>query len=307
MEHKLEIQKVCECCKKIFIAQRTTTRYCSHACNRRAYKKNKRKEKFASSYPEDYYLDRQKLPSKEELQKQEFFTVAEAAKLLGICRQTIYNLIYSGKLKAAQITNRLCIIRRKDIDGMCDYAGSYRAKPVRTQEPITEFYTVEDIKTKFNIKESWIFKIAKENNIPKTLKRGKTYFAKKPFDSYFAKKGFFENEKISEWYSVEDIQSKYSLSTNAIYSFVSEHNIPRKKDGLKVFYSKKDFDIAKGYEKPAEPEYYTSAEAMIKYNLTQDALYHYVRAYNIPKIKDGRYIKISKLELDKLFENKIIR
>jgi len=36
-------------------------------------------------------------------------------------------------------------------------------------------------------------------------------------------------------------------------------------------------------------------------------LYHYVRTYNIPKVKDGRYIKISKLELDKLFENKIIR
>jgi hypothetical protein len=30
------------------------------------------------------------------------------------------------------------------------------------------------------------------------------------------------------------------------------------------------------------------------------------RLNNIPKIKDGRFIKISKEELDKLFENKII-
>ena len=303
MANKLEIQKICECCRKIFIAQKTTTRYCSHACNNKAYKEKKRKEKYFP-YPEDYYVDRQKLPSKEELQKQEFFTVAEAAKLLGICRQTVYNLIYEGKLEAAQVTNRLCIIRRKDIDSMCDYAGVHRAKAVRTSTPVTEFYTVEDIKTRFNIKESWIFKIARENNVSKTLRHGKTYFAKKPFDNYFKKKGFFENEKISEWYSVKEIQDKYALSLPAIYSFVSERNIPRKKEGKNVFYSQKHFDLAKGY---ITPEYYTVEEAMQKYNLTRDSLYNRLKINNIPKIKTGKYIKISKQELDKLFESLIIR
>ena len=302
MEHKLEIQKICECCNKIFIAQKTTTHYCSHACNSKAYKEKKRKEKYFP-YPEDYEVDRQKLPSREKLQKQDYFTVAEAAKLLGLCRQTVYNLIYAGKLNAAQVTNRLCIIRRKDIDNMCDSAGINRAKPNKTQTPITEFYTVEDIKTKFGIKESWIFKIAKENNIPKILKRGKTYFAKKHFDNYFTKKGFFENEKISEWYSTKDIQDKYNLSLPAIYSFVSENKIPRKKEGRNVFYSKKHFDSAKGY---VIQEYYSVEEAMKKFNLTRDSLYYYMKLHNLPKIKEGKYIKISKEELDKLFDNKII-
>lgn len=106
------------------------------------------------------------------------------------------------------------------------------------------------------------------------------------------RKALTESQDIKEWYSVEDIQEKYNLSTAAIYSFVSEQNIPRKKDGRKVLYSKKDFDIAKGYEQSQEAAYYTTEEAMQKFDLTRDALYHYV--------------KISKPDLDKLFNPQII-
>ena len=63
--------------------------------------------------------------------------------------------------------------------------------------------------------------------------------------------------------------------------------------------SKKHVDIAKGLAK-AEPEYYTTAEAMEKYNLTRDQLYHYVKWHHISKVQDGKYIKISRKELDDL-------
>jgi hypothetical protein len=45
MSNKLEIIKKCEYCGKRFVAQRTTTRYCSHPCNSRAYKEDKKKRK----------------------------------------------------------------------------------------------------------------------------------------------------------------------------------------------------------------------------------------------------------------------
>lgn len=66
-----------------------------------------------------------------------------------------------------------------------------------------------------------------------------------------------------------------------------------------VFYSQKHVDIAKGLAK-AEPEYYTTAEAMEKYNLTRDQLYHYVKWHHISKVQEGKYIKISRKELDDL-------
>lgn len=69
---------------------------------------------------------------------------------------------------------------------------------------------------------------------------------------------------------------------SAPYSFVSKNAIPKKKGGITVLYSKKHFDIAKGQAKPKEPKYYTIAEAMTKFNLTRDQLYHYVACYKIP-------------------------
>lgn len=38
------IQKRCEWCNNLFIAQKLTTRYCSHTCNSKAYKSKKREE-----------------------------------------------------------------------------------------------------------------------------------------------------------------------------------------------------------------------------------------------------------------------
>ena len=41
---------------------------------------------------------------------------------------------------------------------------------------------------------------------------------------------------------------------------------------------------------------------MKQFNLTRDQLYHYVKYYNIPRIKVGKYTKILRAELDKFFE-----
>ena len=161
---------------------------------------------------------------------------------------------------------------------------------------ITEFYTTAEIKEKYGVKESWIFKVAKENNIPKTFSRGKTYWSKKHIDAYFAKKA--PNPDIKEWYSVAEIQEKFGMTLSAIYSFVSKNVIPKKKEGITVCYSKKHFDIAKGVAEPEKPQYYTIPEAMEKFNLTRDQLYHYVKYHNITRIKVGKYTKINKPELD---------
>lgn len=64
------------------------------------------------------------------------------------------------------------------------------------------------------------------------------------------------------------------MTHSAIYSFVSKNVIPKKKEGITVLYSRNHFDIAKGLAQPEEPKYYTIAEAMTKFNLTCDQLYH---------------------------------
>ena len=53
-----------------------------------------------------------------------------------------------------------------------------------------------------------------------------------------------------------------------------------------------------------QPEYYTVEEAISKYSISRDALYQYIKRYNIPTNKEGKYIKISKPELDGLMNSK---
>ena len=176
----------------------------------------------------------------------------------------------------------------------------YKTLHPKDTVPITDFYTTAEIKEKFSVKESWIYEIAKEHNIPRTFNRGRTYWSKKHIDSYFAKKA--PDASITEWYSVAELQEKFGMTLSAIYTFVYKNVIPKRKEGKMVYYSKKHFDIAKGIATPEEPQYYTIPEAMEKYNLTRDQLYHYVKYHNITRIKVGKYTKIIRSELDKFFE-----
>lgn len=294
---KLKIRKVCERCGEEFFAQKVTTKCCSHKCNSRAYKaaaRDKRIQK-AEANTEEIVINK---PLK-SVKDKEFLSFAEAGILLGISRQAVYKMVDSCHLKAAKISSRLSFIRRSDVEAMLD-AKPYGKRVSKQKSPITEFYTTAEIKEKYSVAESWIFVVAKKQNIPRTFNRGKTYWSKKHIDNYFAKKA--ANPEITEWYSVQEIQDKFDMTLAAIYTLASKNAIPKKKVGIMIYYSQKHFDIAKGVAQPDEPQYYTVAEAMARFNMSRDQIYHYVKDYNIPKIREGKYTKISKPDLDKLFE-----
>lgn len=131
------------------------------------------------------------------------------------------------------------------------------------------------------------------------MQRGKTLWSKKHFDAVLARQQ--PDESITEWYTAEEMRQKFSMTSSAVYSFVYTYGIPKKKVENDVFYSKRHVDAAKRHIASVEPEYYTSAEAMERYGLTRDQLYYYVRCHKILKVQEGRYLKISKKELDALF------
>lgn len=293
----IRIKKVCEWCGEVFYAQKTTTRYCSHRCNSKAYKEITRNKRIQDTETKtDILISQQPI---QMIKDKEFLSFAEAGTLLGISRQAVYKMVAAGHLKASKISSRLSFIRRSDIENMLENKP-YEKRNKKEKAPITEFYTTAEVKEKYNVVDSWIFVVAKKHNIPRTFNRGKTYWSKKHIDNYFGKKA--ADPEITEWYSVQEIQDKFGMSLAAIYTLASKNAIPKKKEGIMVSYSKKHFDIAKGIAQPDEPQYYTVAEAMAKFNLTRDQLYHYAKYHNIPRVKVGKYIKISRPELDKLFE-----
>ena len=290
---KMKIKKVCEWCGTIFYAPKLTTRFCSHRCNNLAYKEAIRQKRIQEVENRVQAVISEQPIS--EFKDKEYLSFKEAATLLGLSKQAIYKMVYAGKLQAFRISSRLSFIRKGDIDRMLETRPYERLQPKDTI-PITDFYTTAEVKEKYHVNESWIFVIAKKHNIPRTFNRGKTYWSKKHID--FTKKA--PNPDITEWYSTQEMQEKFGMTLSAIYNFASKNAIPKKKEGIMVYYSKKHVDIAKGISKPEETLYYTVAEAMEKFHLTRDQLYHYVKWHHISKAKKGKYTFISRAELDKL-------
>ena len=293
----IRITKICQWCGVEFEAQKVSTKYCSHRCANLAYKQAVRDKRVKQAEAETLSIKLEK--PIENVKDKEYLSFAQAGKLLGLSRQAVYNMVKAGNLKASKISSRLSFIKRTDIDAMLENKP-YKTLHPKDSVPISEFYTTAEIKEKYGVKESWLYKIAKEHNIPRTFNRGKTYWSKKHIDSYFAKKA--PDASITEWYSVAELQEKFGMTLSAIYTFVYKNVIPKRKEGKMVYYSKKHFDIAKGLLVPEESKYYTIPEAMEKFNLTRDQLYHYVAYHNITRIKVGKYTKIVRAELDKFFE-----
>ena len=299
MSSNIKVERICEWCGNKFIAQTTVTRFCTKRCAEHSYKERLRQKKMAVSNQETAQTNI-------KWRDKDYLTPTQAAELLGIGRMSIYRYIRNGKIKVVRFA-RKTLISKADIQAMFDFLTpkeSTSTEPAeKKSKSLSDFYTRADIREKYGVKDSWIYKVVAENNVPKTIIRGKAYFSKSHIDRLFSARK--ENPEITEWYSVEDIQSKYGMTLSAIYCLVSKVGIPKRKEGSKVFYSKYHFDVAKGAKSAEDVEFISVAEAMSKYSLTRDQLYHYVKTYKITKLKSGKYVKLNAKELEALFNPKI--
>lgn len=112
MSSNIRIEKVCQYCGTNFIAKTTVTRYCSHTCNKKAYKLEQRNLKISYA--------KQAIRSFEERQYQPinnpiYLTVKEASVILKCSAKMVYFLISSGRLKAINLSVRKTRIKLLDL------------------------------------------------------------------------------------------------------------------------------------------------------------------------------------------------
>ena len=109
----------------------------------------------------------------------DFLTPTQAGELLGIGRMSIYRYIRAGKIKVVRF-ERKTLISKTDIQAMFDFLSPKESESVEAAEKkaksISDFYTRSEIREKYGVKDSWIYKVVAENNVPKTILRGKAYF-----------------------------------------------------------------------------------------------------------------------------------
>lgn len=129
MSSNIKIPKFCQYCGQAFVAQTTTTRYCSKTCNSRHYKKKKREEKVQAALQQEMNTPSQmeqmqtlqtlpiKVGNHVNLREKEFLSVQEAADLVGASRWTIQRMIKREQIKVGKLGRRT-IIPRTEIDNL---------------------------------------------------------------------------------------------------------------------------------------------------------------------------------------------
>lgn len=232
----MEVRKICQWCGKPFIAKKTTTCYCSHQCSNLGYKERVRERKRELKKMQEL------LQPKQASEGQDFFSFAQAAKLMGVTRQYIYKLVKENKLRASRISGKKSLIRRADIELMLKTKPYESIKP-KDDVDITEYYTAEQIAEKYKVNTKWVWTYTREHDIPKVKIRQFNYYSKKHIDAAFAK--YKTDDALTEWYTPEEIEKKYGMTRVAIRSHVYRNNIPSKKEHGQIFYSKLHFDLSK--------------------------------------------------------------
>ena len=285
----MEVRKICQWCGKPFIAKKTTTCYCSHQCSNLGYKERVRERKRELKKMQEL------LQPKQASEGQDFFSFAQAAKLMGVTRQYIYKLVKENKLRASRISGKKSLIRRADIELMLKTKPYESIKP-KDDVDITEYYTAEQIAEKYKVNTKWVWTYTREHDIPKVKIRQFNYYSKKHIDAAFAK--YRTDDTLTEWYTPEEIEKKYGMTRVAIRSQVYRNNIPSKKEHGQIFYSKLHFDLSKQTAEEDSSEYYTVQEAMKKYNLTRDSVYGILQFHEIRREKKGRFVRFLKVEFD---------
>ena len=285
----MEVRKICQWCGKPFIAKKTTTCYCSHQCSNLGYKERVRERKRELKKMQEL------LQPKQASEGQDFFSFAQAAKLMGVTRQYIYKLVKENKLRASRISGKKSLIRRADIELMLKTKPYESIKP-KDDVDITKYYTAEQIAEKYKVNTKWVWTYTREHDVPKVKIRQFNYYSKKHIDAIFAK--YRTDDALTEWYTPEEIEKKYGMTRVAIRSHVYRNNIPSKKEHGQIFYSKLHFDLSKQTAEEDSSDYYTVQEAMKKYNLTRDSVYGILQFHEIKREKKGRFVRFLKVEFD---------
>ena len=100
MSSTIEITKTCEWYGSTFTARKCTTRYCCKRCAEHAYKDAKRKEHVEREQTKalsPHLIDDKRL----------FITPAQCARLLGVCRASIYNYLAANSIPVSSSRAKL--------------------------------------------------------------------------------------------------------------------------------------------------------------------------------------------------------
>ena len=307
----------CAYCGKVFTTNSGMQKYCSEECAEQAKETKKKRQRDFLRAVEPVM----------ELQQHEYLTFSKAAILLGCTRQYVYKLVEQGKLPASRLSSRMALVRRSDIEKMFA-ANPYKrvlpcSKPKKTiskektfvgdkkqkdqstssySDEVLEYYSGEEVKQIYKVKQSWLYASAKRHQIPMCRIAGRNYYSKKHIDAVFGTT--IDLDAIVDWLSSQEVADRYAINLTAVRSYAHRHKIPSKREYGHTYYSQSHFDELRRTDLLSNEDYYTVEQVQQLYGLTKANICHIVKVKHIEKTKVGRLNLLLRSDVERVMEER---
>ena len=312
VSRRVKIVKICACCGREFEAQKATTMFCSGTCARKFRRRQsaaERREKVtAEQVMQTVAIKEMNAPDSQ------FLRADEAAKYLGVSKRTVHRYIDQGIIKAKRLP-RVTLIERTALREVLESDVSLHVKtkakieipPKDDSNPIFngEHITIPEASKLYDVPLNVMQNYLRRSDLKFTMYRNTRFYNKKDVDKYIKKRLRERRPDIKEWYSVNDILTKFNINSITLHNQLYKASVPKRKDGGYTYYSKSHIDDIFGYLLEAD-KYYTTEELSEMYRLDKRRISKIVARYSLPKITKSGRILIEKVPFDEFMKlNKI--
>ena len=312
VSRRVKIVKICACCGREFEAQKAPTMFCSGTCARKFRRRQsaaERREKVtAEQVMQTVAIKEMNAPDSQ------FLRADEAAKYLGVSKRTVHRYIDQGIIKAKRLP-RVTLIERTALREVLESDVSLHVKtkakieipPKDDSNPIFngEHITIPEASKLYDVPLNVMQNYLRRSDLKFTMYRNTRFYNKKDVDKYIKKRLRERRPDIKEWYSVNDILTKFNINSITLHNQLYKASVPKRKDGGYTYYSKSHIDEIFGYLLEAD-KYYTTEELSEMYRLDKRRISKIVARYSLPKITKSGRILIEKVPFDEFMKlNKI--
>jgi excisionase family DNA binding protein len=304
VSRRIKVAKICPCCGREFAAEKSTTMFCSGNCARKYRRRQEAAERREKVTAEQI---KHNIDVKESFTPDsQFLRASDAAKYLGVSTRTVLRYIDQGIIKAKRLP-RVTLIERTVLREVLESDVSLHVKtkakievpPKDESNPIFngEHITIPEASKLYDVPLNVMQNYLRRSDLKFTMYRNTRFYDKKEVDRYVKKRLRDRRPDIKEWYSVNDILTKFNITSITLNNQLYKASVPKRKDGGYTYYSKSHIDEMFGYLLESD-KYYTTEQLSEMYQLDKRRISKIVQRYSLPKITRSGRILIEKVPFD---------
>ncbi|WP_111445793.1 helix-turn-helix domain-containing protein [Breznakibacter xylanolyticus] len=197
-------------------------------------------------------------------------------------------------------------VRNNKIEKSCQETRQTIQKPIEELKA-KDFLNMLEVQTLIGVSKRTLYRMIERKELIIGKFGRRTVVRRSDIETIFGKPYNKPTQKaktpITEFYTLKEAQDKHNIKYDYLNNIIQKHKIPKTTFNGKTYISKVHIDK---YFKKIEEEtehitnWYSIQEIQEKYNLSRDQIYLRVHDHHVPKQKNGRFIKISKIHFDEI-------